>query len=87
MRIIPYSKRYRPQLEDSMVAYMAELSSDIPEHIIRTKLFDTIHSLLDTGVIRIDLAFDGNSPAGFSVYQLDTQERDWCKRPGWGFIL
>lgn len=86
MRIIPYTKLHRPQLEDSMVAYMAERNSDIPEHIIRTKLFDTIHSQLDTGVIRIDLAFDGSSLAGFSVYQLDTQESDWCKRPGWGFI-
>lgn len=86
MRIIPYTKAYRPLLEDLMVAYMAEQSCDITEDIIRKKLFDVIHSQLDAGVISIDLAFVGDDLAGFSVYQLDTHESDWCKRPGWGFI-
>lgn len=86
MTILPYTKIYRPQLEERMVSYMEELRSDISEQVIRTKLFDIIHNLMDSGIIRINLILDESTLVGFSVYQLDVPESDWCKRPGWGFI-
>lgn len=86
MTIQSYEQTMRPQLEPMMVSYMTELGTDIPEAVIRTKLFDVIHSLLSSGILRIDLAMDGKTAAGFSVYQIDTPASDWCKRPGWGFI-
>ena len=86
MTILPYSPDYRPQLEDLMVAYMTELDCGIPEDIIRTRIFDLIQNHLDAGILRIDLALSDHVPVGFSVYQIDRPDSDWCKRPGWGFI-
>lgn len=86
MTILPYTKDRRPWLEEPMVAYMTELDTGIPESIIRTRIFDLIHSLLDREIIHIDLLHAEGTLAGFSVYQIDTPESDWCKRPGWGFI-
>ena len=47
---------------------------------------DFIDDQHDAGIIRIDFALDGETAAGFSVYQIDKPESDWYKRPGWGFI-
>jgi GNAT superfamily N-acetyltransferase len=74
------------QLPDAMVDYMTELNCGIPEDIIRGKLADFIDSQWEAGIIRIDLAIEKEICIGFSVYQIDTSESDWCKRPGWGFI-
>ena len=83
-------QKYQPSakttLSNMMVPYMAELHSDIPEHIIQGKLADFIETQCESGRIHIALAWDGGEPAGFSVYQIDAPESDWCKRPGWGFI-
>ena len=86
MIITPYSKSQKPQLADAMVHYMTELNCGIPEDIIRGKLADFIHSQWEAGIIRVDLAMQEDRCIGFSVYQIDTPESDWCKRPGWGFI-
>ena len=69
-----------------MSDYMAELNCGIPEDIIRGKLSDLIDRMCLDGTIRVDMAMAGDVFAGFSVYQIDTPESDWCKRPGWGFI-
>ena len=86
MTIIPYSKSQKQQLTDAMTDYMAELNCGIPEDIVRGKLADFIEGQWEAGLIRIDLVMDDETCAGFSVYQIDTPESDWCKRPGWGFI-
>jgi GNAT superfamily N-acetyltransferase len=69
-----------------MANYMTELKCGIPEEIIRGKLMDFIDSQSASGIIRIDLILENSICAGFTVYQIDTIESDWCKRPGWGFI-
>ena len=69
-----------------MAPYMAELNCDVPENIIRDKLADFIETQCELGHIHILLARDGENLVGFSVYQIDMPESDWCKRPGWGFI-
>lgn len=86
MTIQPYDKTKRTQLSDMMAAYMAELNCGIPEEIIRGKLADFIETQWKRGIIRIDLCMNDDRCAGFTVYQIDREESDWCKRPGWGFI-
>lgn len=86
MTIQPYSKSLKPQLADRMVAYMTELECGVPEEIIRGKLADLIDRQCASNIIQVDLVLEGSDCIGFSVYQIDTPESDWCKRPGWGFI-
>lgn len=81
-----YQPSMKTMLSDMMVPYMAELDCDVPEEIIRGKLADFIETQCEAERIHVVVAFDGEKPAGFSVYQIDTPQSDWCKRPGWGFI-
>ena len=81
-----YQPSAKATLSDMMVPYMIELDCDIPENIIRGKLADFIETQYELGHIHIVLAWDVVNPVGFSVYQIDKPESDWCKRPGWGFI-
>jgi GNAT superfamily N-acetyltransferase len=69
-----------------MTDYMTELNCGIPEEIIRGKLVDLIERQWESDILRVALAMEENICIGFSVYQIDTPESDWCKRPGWGFI-
>ena len=69
-----------------MADYMAELECDIPREIILGKLADFIDRQCQAGLIRIDLVMEEDLCIGFSVYQIDRPESDWCKRPGWGFV-
>lgn len=86
MTMQPYTKSCKRILANLMTDYMEELNCDIPEHIIRGKLSDFIDEQYAGGTIRITLAMEHDRPIGFSVYQVDTPDSDWCKRPGWGFI-
>lgn len=86
MTILTYDKSKRAQLSDMMAAYMLELNCGIPEEIIRGKLADFIHGQWQDGIIQIDLCSENSRCIGFTVYQIDREESDWCKRPGWGFI-
>ena len=86
MTIREYDKSLKAILAEMMVSYMTELDCGIPEDIIRGKLSDHIDHLCEAGIIRVCMLFSGNDPAAFSVFQIDTLESDWCKRPGWGFI-
>lgn len=86
MTIIPYSAQLKHTLSDLMTAYMAELDCGIPEEIIRGKLAELIDRQCREKIIFADIVMDGQTAAGFSVYQIDTEQSDWCKRPGWGFI-
>ena len=86
MTITPYTPTHKHSLADLMTAYMTELDCGIPEDIIRGKLSDRIDRMCEDGIIRVDLAIDDDTPIGFSVYQIDKPESDWCKRPDWGFI-
>lgn len=86
MTIHTYDKSNRALLSDMMAAYMTELNCGIPEEIIRGRLADFIDAQWQRGIIQIDLCREGSRCIGFSVYQTDREESDWCKRPGWGFI-
>ena len=86
MTIIDYNRDKHPQFVDMLVAYFDELQSDIPEHIARGRLLDLIHTLQKQSIVHIGLCMDKQEPIGFTIYQIDCPESDWCKRPGWGFI-
>lgn len=86
MTITEYTRSMKVTLADLMTAYMAELGSSMPEAVIRGKLSDFIDDQCEKGIIRVSIAYVGEKPAGFSVFQIDTPESDWCLRPGWGFI-
>ncbi len=86
MTIQPYAHSMKDQFSQLLADYFTEIHSDIPEHIIRGKLMDLIHSQQESGILRVDLLVTETKPIGFSIYQIDTPESDWCKRPGWGFI-
>ena len=63
-----------------------DLKKDWPEEIIRERIAGLILKQYEDGLIRILLAFQQETPVGFAVYQFDSANSDWCKRPGWGFI-
>ena len=87
MNILDYNAALRSQIEELLVTYFTvDLNSDIPEDIIRGKLMDLIRKQIENGVIHVAIAMDDHSAIGFSIYQIDSAESDWCKRPGWGFI-
>lgn len=82
---------YSPALQESFdtlfVAYFLEdLQVAATEAGIRSKLCPFIHNLWEKQIIRIDLLILETEPIGFSIYQIDTPESDWCKKEGWGFI-
>lgn len=86
MHITSYTPTHRNAFEKMLVEYFVhDLQSDIPEDIIRDKLLPHIENQLEKGIIHVAIAVE-DSPIGFSIYQIDTPESDWCKRPGWGFI-
>lgn len=87
MTIIPYDHSLRSQFEQMLVTYFIDdLHSDIPEDIIRGKLMEHITGYVHHHITYIAIALEGDTPIGFSIYQIDSPESDWCKRPGWGFI-
>lgn len=86
MTIQNYDKSTKLTLADMMADYMAELDCGIPEEIIRGKLSDFIDSQCEKGIIRVCIAYEESNPVAFSVFQIDREDSDWCKRPGWGFI-
>lgn len=64
-----------------------DLKDPIPEGILREKIITGVFMKgCETGVLQIALPFWNQHPIGFAVYQVDTVQSDWCKRPGWGLI-
>lgn len=86
MTICPYTPLHRKSFETMLVDYFTELSAGIPEETIRTRILDLFLDLESRGIIHIAMALENSSPIGFSVYQIDSPQSDWCKRPGWGSI-
>ena len=86
-------REYTPDLESWWVEQFLRYAKDdlqdteIPDEILREKIAKGVFlKNQETGVSSIAVAFSGEVPAGFAVYQVDSPEADWCKRPGWGLI-
>ena len=85
MTIVPYEKTIRPQFTALLVDYFRELDDSLPEHFIRGKLLDLLLRQQEAGILHIAVAME-DTPIGFSLFQIDVPESDWCKCPGWGCI-
>lgn len=85
MTVIPFDPTYRHIFETMFVDYFTEISG-IPEAIIREKILNLFVNSHTRDILRIAIALNDTTPIGFSVYQIDTPQSDWCKHPGWGSI-
>ena len=86
-------REYTPDLEawwiEQFVRYAKKDLGDtnLSDEVLREKIARGVFLRnQETGVSSIAVAFAGEVPAGFVVYQVDSPEADWCKRPGWGLI-
>lgn len=86
MTIKPYDHSMKAAFVNMLTAYFPEINADIPEDIIKTKLADFIEEQISKEIIQALLLYENGVPAGFSLFQIDTPDSDWCKWPGWGFI-
>lgn len=85
-------REYAPSMaqlwEDMFIRYAKEdLEDTMPEEVLRKEIAREVflHNQ-ETGVSSIAFVMVGDTPAGFAIYQVDSPESDWCKRPGWGLV-
>lgn len=80
---------YHPALEETFaelfVEYCRELDDSLTESLVRRKILPLFLDEWNRKILHIALVQDAQA-AGLSVFQIDTPESDWCKRPGWGCI-
>ncbi len=86
MTITVFSREYRNDLANLLTAYFPQVDAQIPEDILQGKLMDLICDQQEQGILHIRLVRCDDAWAGFSIFQIDSPESDWCKRPGWGFV-
>lgn len=87
MTIIDFTPSYYGAWAELFCTYFESDLGSIPEHdILLKKLCPFIFGQWEQGFVRIRLAVEGDTVIGFSIFQIDKPESDWCKRPGWGFI-
>jgi len=68
------------------VSYFGELGVQVAEEVVRSSVCPLIAGQVTAGIVRMDLCVEGGQPIGFSIYQVDHPESDWCKKEGWGCI-
>lgn len=86
-------REYDPTLEqvwvELFVRYAREdlQDTETAEEILRDKIARGLFlKNQEKGISTIALAVADGRPAGFALYQVDSPESDWCRRPGWGLI-
>ena len=93
MRILPYkplSPIQKPALRHLLVQYFAGLDWNNPKDAIPpssvAKILARIAEMLAQGDFWVYLARERGALCGFVIAQIDGEDKDWCKRPGWGFV-
>ncbi len=92
MEVRPYDSSLRAQWTGLFLTYFIDdlriMDSDprVTPEVLREKLCPFILKEVEQGTVSLDLAVTGGAPVGFSAYQIDRPDSDWCKRPGWGLI-
>ena len=87
-----YNEKYRDEFINMFVTYSVDdlkMQEDDPRltaPFIKEKIAPFFIRQMEKGIHSIDLFLTDGKPAGFSIWQIDRAESDWCKRPGWGFI-
>lgn len=86
MLILTYTPSIRQTFGNMLVEYFTELEAGIPEDTIRGRLLDMFETLFALEHVHGAVAIKGRRMIGFVIYQIDSEQSDWCKRPGWGCI-
>ena len=93
MKILPYNPSNpvtKAALRQLMVRYFAALDYADPRDAVppsaMPKLLALIAESLYQGDFWVYLAREKGALCGFIIAQIDGEGKDWCKRPGWGFI-
>lgn len=87
MNFFEYEASMEQIFIDMFVKYfMDDLEMELTEEVIKTKICTFIIKAREKGLVSICMAYMDALPVGFGIYQIDSPEKDWCKREGWGFI-
>ena len=86
----PANPVQKSALRHLLVQYFAALDWNDPKDAIPPsyvpKILARIAEMLDQGGFWVYLAREKGALCGFVIAQIDGEGKDWCKRPGWGFI-
>ena len=92
MSILPYkpsNPMHKAALRHLLVQYFAGLDYADPRDAVPPaavpKILILIAESLDQGGFWVYLAREKGALCGFVIAQIDSEGKDWCKRPGWGF--
>ena len=93
MRTVSYSPLnpiQKSALRHLLVQHFAGLRWNDPKDAIPPsyvpKILVRIAEMLYQGDFWVYLAREKGTLCGFVIAQIDSEGKDWCKRPGWGFI-
>ena len=93
MKILPYnpvSPIQKSALRHLLVQYFSSLDYADPRDAVPPSAMPKLLSLIAEGLYQGDfwvyLAREKSALCGFVIAQIDGEGKDWCKRPGWGFI-
>lgn len=86
IKIQPYEDFEYKQFVDMFYSYfLYDLEMEIEYSQIEEVCSDIVESAKKRVIFFDLLIIDGN-PKGFIIYQIDSPERDWCQKIGFGFI-
>lgn len=87
MNIIDFApSHYNAWSELFCIYFEGDLGSELDHHVLLSKLCPFIFGQWEKGFMQMRLAMEEDTVIGFSIFQIDKPESDWCKRPGWGCI-
>lgn len=83
LHVFPLTSDTQAQFEKLFSDYYAELGcdDDVPHLLSEYVICDLL-----AGLIKIELIKDGETFAGFVIYQIDDIDNEWNKKEGWGDI-
>lgn len=87
-----YDPSLREDFEKQFIDYnnndlrMQEEDPRITSEVLREKIVPLFIGVQERGAGSIALCYGGGVCAGFVCFQVDSEQSDWCKRPGWGLI-
>ena len=93
MKILPCKPSnpvHKTALRHLLVQYFAGLDYKNPADAVPPsyvpKILAKIKDSLAQGDFWVYLAREKGALCGFVIAQIDSEGKDWCKRPGWGFV-
>lgn len=87
-----YDPSMRKDFEEQFIDYnnndlrMQEEDPRITDQVLREKIVPLFIGVQERGAGSIALCYVNGVCAGFVCFQVDSEQSDWCKRPGWGLI-